>query len=850
MTPAHNAGKPRKRIVMQDEKRRTMWSLRHVVCAILIVGLAAMSVLLLSYTYLSSPSAFTSDDLLCSAVCDDLLHGRDMTSWYLPGAPYLFPDIALLTPCQWLTPHVVAAFLTYGFVFHLCLAGVLMGLGRLSGLGGWQALTAAACGEILLVVLHLDGNAANRAFLLFHPGSHSGVVLVGLALLAMAVRSLQRGQSLLAGVVFLLMAASAAFSDRLLIVQFLAPMALGLVLLAARRLLPMRRACGQLALVTATIVLSFVIRLLVQRLGVHLLRVETGFLQPSWSDVPLIVKRLYQGVEHERLLLALIPLHLLAALLVLRSARRQASEGDGIGILLITLTILLSPLCAIGALVVSGAAQNPAIDRYTLSCWFLPALMLPLLLCWLPSRFARVGAPLAQCAVILFALQRLALMIPAIDWAKFQRPYPPLAQELDRLARQRGLVRGLGGFWLARYTSWFSRESLVINPLFVEGEPWFHASNPARFLPEDSEDLRDADGQFLLVREGDPYEPAPAVLELAYGVPTEKITVGSEQIWLYDSLRSAPFDRFLRSRLAERLRDRRPFIAPTQPRCLAQPKANLTRADAPGTLALPDGQPLDVRFDQPVSGRVIDVGAAHDNRLKLDFYLGEKRLGSLAVPSVPWTGECYDTPGIQSRLLSLPAALRDQTWDRIRLSAREGCTRVRVGHLLVFTEDVRGLDEFHARAFPSRVRMEGEMLLPVGAISPYRDEPDAAASGGRVRRAAIGVPGPLSFTPYLTLPPGRYRLRCALQVGDTTGADEVVEVRAWRVEPMTTLGELSLYGRDFTNAEGRLIREINFAVGEEAGRVCFGAISSGKSSVAIDYFDLIAESVSSSGGEN
>ena len=138
------------------------------------------------------------------------------------------------------------------------------------------------------------------------------------------------------------------------------------------------------------------------------------------------------------------------------------------------------------------------------------------------------------------------------------------------------------------------------------------------------------------------------------------------------------------------------------------------------------------------------------------------------VPSVPWTGECYGSPGIQSRLLSLPAAVRDQSWDRIRLSAVEGCNRVRLGHLLVFAEDVRGLDDIHTSTTPERVRLEGEMLLPVGSISPYRDETEATASGGRVRYAAVGVAGPLSFTPYLTVPPGRYRLRCALQVGENT----------------------------------------------------------------------------------
>ena len=174
--------------MLSDTGQRKARKLGLLVYASLVVVLAATSVLLLAYTYFRS-AAFTSDDLLCTAVCDDLLHGRDVTSWYLPGAPYLFPDIALLTPCQWLTPHVLASFLAYGFAFHFCLLGVLLTLGRMTGLSRWRALTAAGCGEIA-------GRPPPRRQRLdaclppLHPGSHTGVVLVGLALLALTVRSL------------------------------------------------------------------------------------------------------------------------------------------------------------------------------------------------------------------------------------------------------------------------------------------------------------------------------------------------------------------------------------------------------------------------------------------------------------------------------------------------------------------------------------------------------------------------------------------------------------------------------------------------------------------------------------
>src|SRR6185437_11423884 len=207
-------------------------------------------------------------------------------------------------------------------------------------------------------------------------------------------------------------------------------------------------------------------------------------------------------------------------------------------------------------------------------------------MCWLPGRIARAAGVVVPMGVILFAGQRATALLPNIDRTTFEQPYPPLAQALDRLAREHGPLRGLGGYWLARSTGWFCREHVVINALSPQGDPWFHGCNPAHFLP-DGDDLRMPPYRFLLVQRDDPFVGVtPAVLALHFGEPIKKIAVGADEIWLYDSLRVPPFDRFLRSRLAAHLCRQRSFIGPIEPACLAQPKANLSVADAPGTIAV------------------------------------------------------------------------------------------------------------------------------------------------------------------------------------------------------------------------------------------------------------------------
>jgi hypothetical protein len=491
-------------------------------------------------------------------------------------------------------------------------------------------------------------------------------------------------------------------------------------------------------------------------------------------------------------------------------------------------------------------AHHLAIDRYTLSCWFLPCLLLPLFMCWLPGRAARVGRGVLQAGVVLLALHRASILLPTIDPTKFEQPYPPLARELDRLARERGPLYGLGGFWAARSTGYFTREQVTTNQLSALGEPWFHASNACRFLPEDGNDLRLPTYQFLLVRGCDRHCPPPALLALHYGQPAEKIAVGGDQIWLYDSLRSSPFDRFLRSRLADRLCARRPYTGPAEPACLARPKPSLTPANAPGNVALEAGQSLEVRFGRPVAGRLLDVGADFNNRMDLDFYRGEERLATLPVPIVPWTGACYCPPGIQSRLLPLPAALRDQPWDRVVARPRTQGEKICLGHLLVFADEIPGLGEERPPC-RARMRLEGEELFPINPGTPFTDDADPTASGGRVRRAAVDFPCPFCYTPFLYLAPGRYRLACALKVGDNSVRDEVARIRVGCPFPSGTTTKLGLHGHDFPAPGTTAVHELTFVVTEETECVQLGVSTTGRTPIDLDYLDLIPEPPNSPG---
>jgi len=834
---------------MMEKARQGGAALLTSAPSLLVVSLLIVSLCLLVCGYLGDPAAFNSDDLLSIAQCDDLLHGRDITGWHLPGAPYVFPDLLLLLPCQGLAPTLPLAFLAYCVILQLALAASLAWVGRLSGLRWRTAIVAAGCGAILLVAMNLTKVMSDRACLFVHPGSHDAVLTVGVFLLALTIHSLKRPSWTLA-ILFLLIAGFATFSDRLLVAQFLAPLALALLLLAARRMIGIKSVGIHLALLAGSFLFSWVLRLLFQRIGFHLFALEMAPGRLHLPDFFRMLRHLYQTIAADHLLCVLFPLHLLAALLVVwvwfrRDHQTPEESGpDRLVILLAALTFVLSPPCILGALFVLGMSHQAAISRYVLSCWFLPPLLLPLLMCWLPGKTARTASVLLQAAIVLFALQRAAARFPDIDRHLFEQPYPPLARELDRLARERGPLNGLGSFWAARSNAWFTREQVTLNALSAMGEPWFHASNPARFLPDDG-DLGIPPYQFLVVRRGDSFGPSGSVLALQYGLPDEKIPVGPDEIWLYSTLRVPALDRFARTRFAERLHRRRSYIGPIEPACLAQPKASMTPTNSPGTVALGPGQECEVRFAQPTTGRVLDVGASAESRLEVDFYHGAERLGTLPVRRVPWTGACYDKPGIQSRLLPLPAVMRERPWDRLVVRASADSANVRLAHVLVFADSIPGLDEERPLPRVPRIRLEAEELLPINPGTPYTDDADAAASGGRVRRAAVDFPCCVTATPPLFLPPGRYRLKYALKVDSNRSTEDVATLLVGCLSPPSALVERKLRGSDFPTAGQWIIHQVNFEIPEEMDNVQFALVDAGKTPITIDYLDLIAEPVGS-----
>jgi hypothetical protein len=817
--------------------------------ALFVAVLLALTLFLLGYRYLTWPSAFNSDDLLCSNIVEDVFRGEDIHEWHLPGAPYLFPDLFLLAPCRWLAPNLVVEFLAYHFLFWGLMVAVLWWLGELLRLSRRSAFVAAAVGVAFLAAVHL-GPAYGRAPKLVHPGNHVGAVLVGLFLLAMTVQAVRHGYGIASAIVCIVLGGLGAFSDRLVLLQFLTPTALALGLLWLRRRINMRQLAVHAAVFAGIVGLSMLLRALFVQMGIHFLRVEDWFGRPTWADLETMAHLLKATLDGQVLLKLLIPLYLVLCVLVGSLAvatggppvGRSSTGGLPVATELFGWALFLSPVCNLVVLFLLGQGRNSAIDRYLLPCWLLPLLCPALLAALLPWQRPRaLASTLVPAAMAVFVACRVAAGMPAVEAARLEVPYPPLAQALDRLVHERGALRGLAGFWEARSLSFLTRERVPVRPLNFVGEPWFHACNPASFLATGAEGTPTY--QFILAVDR-PAEVAPPreVLLAHYGPPKEKLIVGRDEIWLYDRVRSSALDRFLSAALAERLAAERPFVGPDEPACLSRPKANRTQPRR-GTAAAPQGQSLELHFAAPVRGVLLDVAADHAADCLLEFFhsTATRPLAVVRVPPVPWTGAAYDAPGLQSRLVPLPPILQHQHWDRIVVRPRSS-HGVTLGHVLLFQHDFAAVTAAHTEA-PERLRLEAEALLPVAHDlgHPRMRElvtkvADDHASGGAVRRAVPPWQLAIAETPSLTLSPGRYRVDFALRAeGDPLEAAALLCVEA--PAPAAIRQQRALRVADLAG-KGYRTESLIFEIAEEVDDVHIGVRATGKAVVLVDYLEL------------
>ncbi len=801
--------------------------------AVTLLALAALA--LLSGRYNGYVTAFNSDDLYLVDFCDDLLAGRDLVGWHLPGAPYLVPDLVLVIPCRLLLPEVWQVFLAYALLYYALVAVALAWLARESGLRWTDAWSAAALGVALLLALHLDPVYGHRMSHLARPGTHLGLVPIGLLLAAFLLRSVRDGFRPLPSLAMLVLAGFTAFSDRLFLGQFLAPAVLMLLLGRLVGSVSTRRLVLAGLLLVGVVALSVGIKKFFGWYGLRFLDQNDQLI--SLFDVAgmaRIARELRDSTRQQHLQYGLSGLFLIVGLRTVVVGLRQCMRGEGAAVLLHGSFALLAALTGLAPLFILGRSPALGFERYCFTLTVVPVVWL-VVLGALNVRESWAGwGWLWQVGLATLVVVLLGRSLSADGWPPFEQPYPELVRVLDGLARERGCRRGLAGYWDARRIRYLSREGVCAVQAIGPGIPWFHGCNPNLLLSPDPRDLHVPEFQFVVVSTvGSAFSPVPSAVQLEHGDPLDKVPVGDQEVWVYDRLTTIDFRRSLNSLVATRLEQAGGWTGPQAPRKLAHPRSGYRpRRRSDSVVVLPQGGEVALTFPAVQHSRLIDVSGDPNETFAVTLFQGERALGQASVHPLPWSNSQapYGLPSVHARLVRVPDAVADEGWDRAVVRYVGERPTAALSHFLAFAPNpALSLDEMFPPS-PGR-RYPAEALgSQVPSLYP--------AGGGRGRHAQRGKPHFMLCGPYATLTPGRYRIDFTVRTDAPGSPDALVNLEVCEAGPKVVVSR-ELRGTDFESASRYQKVSLFVENKTELYAVEFRVLTHGRSAVSVDSVELV-----------
>jgi hypothetical protein len=795
------------------------------------------------------PGCFSSDDLYCVEVAQDVLgRGYERANWHLPYAPQLFPEVPLLLPCVFLFKNVMLIFVAHGLLYFGLLTALLTVLFRRAGVGGREAFLLAGSGVLFLLAALLDPACRDWVRWVFIPGGHAGALLLGMLLWLLVALSLDRAARwwTLAG--FILLGALGIVSDRLVIAQGLGPIWLTVFVLSALRVVPWRKTAEMTVIAGAAWGLALGLQFALSRCGVVWLPLsrimDVTQIREALLQLLLDLPRYVRGQDVVvGVFLTSVPVMLVVGLSRAWRGRASGPDNAAVGALpgnrvaaMLCLAAGFSCLGNFGAVVLSGVARHPGTLRYLLAALVIPFLFMGLGVRLLPGRTGRSLGRIFLVLVPLYAVYQIALRpgAPDLGVSVLSQPYPEPAVTLDRLARAGKLGRGLASYWTARRAQYLSRSGVQLRTILPSGQPWLHLQNPNAYLTAGRGCLHAPRYNFLVVGpEHEHFALSRAEILRHYGAPREKVPAGDYEIWLYDGLIAQPFTLFLRSLLAQRCRQHLEFTGPHEPLRLATPERNFVNRRSCRRVELkPDGE-VTVTFAAPVHGSLMDLGAQSEDHYEITFHSGAETLGTGYIPRA---GFCqvsapYATPGNQSRLVTVPPEVAQRGWTSATVRGAGGAGRFALSHFLIY-DPPPGRVSARQMAPGGRWRFESEHQPGEGSVAS-----DPLASGSQARTAPAGFTGALVRGPSVFLEPGRYRVEFHVKAGPGRGSGVIGEVQINTEQGKRVHARRPLLAEDLGDGYEKVSLELETDV--DLTDCEFEVFAHGKTALSVDRVELL-----------
>ncbi|MCX7544471.1 hypothetical protein [Marinicella gelatinilytica] len=420
--------------------------------SLLLLTVAYLGVIYFSHDLQRFSMLFNADSLYLPALLNNLLNENGAYSdWYLPPAPYFFPDLPLYLLAFVLSKNVYIAQFIFAILQGVLVSIALFGLNRL-----FFSRTQAFLHTVLvlaLMYLSVLGQPTIHAIISGHHFGAFVAILMGLFLFARLIQS--DGHGLVWSVLLGLLIGLTVASDKLFIVQFVMPLIVTMALL-------------RLFAVVSTqfffkVFFIAVFGLIIGYLFYYLwVPNPTGFT-PNFSihhltdNLPLVTTLFHRVITNNYLYSAVFfGFYGILSITLIKALFNKNLKNKGI----LELSLLIASITSITVLTV--AFSDLTIDfRYFIPVFFIPLLLVPLLFIVVPSP-SRLNLILPRLSLLL-----TMIVISFHLWQKRIQPlkadyYPPAVQCFDNFIDTTKAHRGISHYWDAKRTALLSKNKVTI----------------------------------------------------------------------------------------------------------------------------------------------------------------------------------------------------------------------------------------------------------------------------------------------------------------------------------------------------------------------------------------------------
>lgn len=631
---------------------------------------------------------------LATLFADLASHEYSMRGWSLTPAPYFFPDMAVFFATAAAARNFATAYCLYTGILLACLFGGIYWI--TGGLVRSRAQRIVIVGWIALLFLLFCRFPYSRYWItagwFLGPGGHGGGAVVGVLLIGLGIRFLQKpsaaGAAVFAAVAFLTM-----ISDGLVLPQYLIPLLLGGLFYAAR---------GHTRWYRPLVLLGIVgVAQLACKPALNWASHYFGFVVPPYSgalasrqviaatwkrfvaDLPLIA-----GITSP--LTVMVLLSAVASIGVLLLQRRQRSfeigrvpESAAIFPLLVIIA-LISCIASVAIPIATGFWSNFDCARY-----LYPVMLMPLLITAAAALIVLHAMSSRQRSVIVAAMTLVlalfwwpVLKAPAVNNSRFF--YNWRMQAIDSIARKYNLHCGYASYWMIKPTNLFTRAGVVVNEILVLDEKhalarWW-INNPNRWSHQPASRGGGYPIYDFAILSGSASSEFRAQWSAFFrhkcGAPAAIDERGGFAVYIYNRPSDIRFRNLFRASVMDEQSARR--------RITSHPSLNSIKQesypwDGPGVQIIPPGKNLVLKFDGDGSADFMEIGVCADGTYDLEFRNRGQTIGNLKILPEPGGG-------IHSHQIDLVPVIGGRAFDSIVIHPAGVGTAHSIGHLVVFDD--------------------------------------------------------------------------------------------------------------------------------------------------------------------